>query len=262
MNKKHKRAIVIPDTHFPYQDDRAMDIVYQAIDRIKPDAFISLGDLMENKMVSHWTWKKKKKPELTYLLPMVDEEIEEVNKEIDKIQKQLDKSNVKDRIVLSGNHDIWLDDFQASYEYLKGYSFKDACKFEERGWEVIPHNQPFRYNDSKLVMIHGAFVNQFHAKKHAQTYMCNILYGHTHDLQRHTITRYSEDGRQSPIQALSLGCLKDMSREVNTFCKSLINWSHAFAVVDFFPDKDFKIEVVEIINGKTTLWGHTIIGES
>jgi len=260
LKKKHKRAIVIPDTHFPYQDDKAMRVVYKAIRKVKPDCFISLGDLMENEFVSHWTWRKKKKPDLTYLLPMVDAELKKVNREIDKIQMHLDHSGVEDRFILCGNHDIWLDDFQASYEYLKGYSFKEACKFDERGWKVIPHNEPFRYNDSKLVMIHGAFTNQHHAKKHAQTYMCNVLYGHCHDLQRHTITRYTEDGKHSPIMALSLGCLKDCSREVNTFCKSLVNWSHAFAVVDFFPDGNFKIEVVEIINGRTTLWGEILEG--
>ncbi len=237
-----------------------MRVVYQAIRQIKPDAFISLGDLLENEMVSHWTWKKKKRPSLEYLLPMVDEELKKVNDQIDKLQMHLDHCGVKDRVVLAGNHDIWLDDFVDSFPYLKQYTFENACKFQSRGWKVIPHNEPYRYNDSKLVMIHGAFVNQHHAKKHAQTYMCNILYGHTHDLQRHTITRYNEDGQQAPIQALSLGCLKDMSREVNTFCKSLVNWSHAFAVIDFYKDRNFKIEVVEIINGRTSLWGEVING--
>ena len=257
---KYKRAIVIPDTHFPYQDNKAMSVVYKAIRMIKPSAFISLGDLTEGKSVSHWTWKKKKKPSLEYLLPMVDEEIKRVNSEIDRLQMHLDHVGVKERIVLEGNHDIWFNDFVESYPYLKGYTFKKAFKFDERGWKVIPHNEPFRYNNSKLVMIHGAFVNQHHAKKHAQTYMCNVLYGHTHDLQRHTITRYNENGEQAPIQALSLGCLKDMSREVNSFCKSLINWSHAFAIVDFYEDRNFKIEVVEVINGRTSLWGKIIHG--
>ena len=41
---------------------------------------------------------------------------------------------------------------------------------------------------------------------------------------------------------------------------NLNNWNHAFAVVDFFNNGDFKVEVVEIINGRTTLWGEYIDG--
>ena len=31
---------------------------------------------------------------------------------------------------------------------------------------------------------------------------------------------------------------------------NLHNWNHAFAIVDFFKNGDFKVEVIEIINGK------------
>jgi hypothetical protein len=52
-----------------------------------------------------------------------------------------------------------------------------------------------------------------------------------------------------------------MSAENNNWLKGkLPNWGHAFAVVDFFHGGNFKIEIVEIINGKTTLWGEVIEG--
>ena len=71
------------------------------------------------------------------------------------------------------------------------------------------------------------------------------------------MTRY-EDGT---IGAWSLGCIKDMSAEANQWLRGrLNNWGHAFAVVDFFTDGNFKIEVVEIINGRTTLWGEILEG--
>lgn len=261
MKKKYKRAIVIPDTHFPYQDNRAMNVVYHAIRKVEPDVFISLGDLGEWESVSHWNWKKKKKPSLEYLLPIVDEEIKKVNREIDRLDMHLDHAGVSERIVLTGNHDEWINDFSAYYPYLKGYTFEKACKFDKRGWDVKPHNEPFRYGGSKLVMIHGAFTCVHHAKKHALVYGCNILYGHTHDIQRYTMTRY-EDGT---IQSLSLGCLKDCSREVNKFVKSIPNWGHAFAIIDFFNDGNFSLQLVEVIKGKngkarTSLWGEIIEG--
>ena len=41
----------------------------------------------------------------------------------------------------------------------------------------------------------------------------------------------------------------------------LVNWNHAFAIVDWFKGGNFKVEVVEIINGKTSLWGELIDGK-
>ena len=41
---------------------------------------------------------------------------------------------------------------------------------------------------------------------------------------------------------------------------NLHNWNHGFAIVDWFKGGNFKVEVVEIIDGKTSLWGKLIDG--
>ena len=51
-----KRAIVIPDQHFPIHDQKAVNVVLQAIEMIQPDAFINLGDVGEWESVSAWRW--------------------------------------------------------------------------------------------------------------------------------------------------------------------------------------------------------------
>ena len=38
------------------------------------------------------------------------------------------------------------------------------------------------------------------------------------------------------------------------------NWSHAFAIVDFYDKGFFTVHVIQIINGKTSLWGELIKG--
>ena len=38
------------------------------------------------------------------------------------------------------------------------------------------------------------------------------------------------------------------------------NWSHAFAIVDFFNGGLFTVHVIQIINGMTSLWGELIDG--
>ena len=91
---KVKRYIVTPDKHFPLADMKAISVVCQAIEIIKPDGYIDLGDTGEWSSVSHWQWKKKKRPPLEYQLPFDEKEIEEVNKGMDIIDEALDKVNV------------------------------------------------------------------------------------------------------------------------------------------------------------------------
>lgn len=108
---KVKRYIVTPDKHFPMADMKAIGVVCKAIEIIQPDGYIDLGDTGEWESVSHWQWKKKKRPPLEYQLPFVTKEIEEVNKGMDIIDESLDKANVKERHFVEGNHEDWLNRF-------------------------------------------------------------------------------------------------------------------------------------------------------
>ena len=92
-----KRGIITPDKHFPLHDEKAIDVVCQAIRIIKPDFYVDLGDSGEFSSVSHWQWKKKKRPPLEYQLPRVYEDIGHVNAGMDIIDEALDKANVKEK---------------------------------------------------------------------------------------------------------------------------------------------------------------------
>ena len=51
MNKKKggvlKRAIVTPDKHAPIHDKAAIKVVCKAIELVKPDIYVDLGDVGE-----------------------------------------------------------------------------------------------------------------------------------------------------------------------------------------------------------------------
>ena len=65
MRAKNKRiiktAIVTPDKHFPIHDQKAINVVCQGIEMIKPDIYIDLGDTGEWEHFSNHFWKGKKK---------------------------------------------------------------------------------------------------------------------------------------------------------------------------------------------------------
>lgn len=252
-----KRGVITPDKHFPLHNKPAINVVCKAIEIIKPDFYIDLGDTGEFESVSHWQWKKKKRPPLEYQLPKVYEEIKKVNSGMDIIDEALDKANVKTRYFTEGNHEEWLNRFSEENPYLQGLRAEDALLLKQRGYEYYPNGEYLKIG--KLWFYHGNhFAGIHHTRNHLLKLGCNIMYGHHHDLQMCSITHM--DG---PKSAWSIGCLKDMSSENNSWLGGRkVNWAHAFAVVDYYKNDLFTVHIVNIIDGVTSLWGEVIDGNA
>ena len=80
-----KRAIVTPDKHFPLHDQRAINCLKRAIEIVKPDAYVDLGDVGEFHAFSAWKFKRKRKPPLEYLIEDFDQDVDGVNKGMDMV---------------------------------------------------------------------------------------------------------------------------------------------------------------------------------
>lgn len=259
-----ERWVMSPDEHFPYHDKPAVNCMHKAIGIIKPTGYTCLGDIFECRSVSHWQWKRKKKPPLDYQLGTIDAEIKAGNKYLDKRDDVLDRAGVKKKDYIQGNHCSWNDLLVEEYPHLertvhsygKGYLFKDAYSFKKRGYRFYPIGKRVKYG--KLYVYHGHLYGGIHhTKNHLLKMGVNVLYGHWHDIQQYSITH--EDGEKS---AWSVGCLKSFDYEsANEWLgRRPTNWGHGFAVVDFFDRGLFTVHVVRIINGKCSLWGSIIDG--
>ena len=174
---------------------------------------------------------------------------------MDTIDESLDKANCKERYITEGNHDNWLNYAVAKYPYIPQYKFANAVDLAGRGYKYYPFGKHLKIG--KLYFYHGhQFGGQYHAANHLRKMGCNIMYGHWHDLQQHSMTHM--DG---PKSAWSIGCLKDMSPKANDWLDHRnINWSHGFAIVDFYKAGLFTVHIIQIINGRTSLWGELIEG--
>jgi predicted phosphodiesterase len=250
-----KRAIIAPDTHFPLHDQAAVNCVLKAIKMVKPSIFIHLGDLGEWESVSGWKYKRRKRPPLEYILPEIEKDIEAVNDGLDQFDKVLDSVKCEERYLLEGNHDVWCNQFVDEHPYLKEIQFPNALRLKERGYIYKPYGKYLKIG--KLYFYHGGhYSTVYHARQHALNLGKSVVYGHIHDIQRHSVTHL--DGAHA---GFSLGCLKDMSDEANTWLRNRkTSWGHAFGVVDWFANNDFRLDVVDITKGKTILWGDEIDG--
>ena len=86
------RIIVTPDKHFPLHDKKAIRVVCKAIELVKPDSYIDLGDTGEWEMFSNHYWRDRERPPLEILIPMLDKEVKKVNEGMDIIYEAVDKS--------------------------------------------------------------------------------------------------------------------------------------------------------------------------
>ena len=250
-----KRVVVTPDKHFPLHDQKAINVVCKSIEIIKPDAYIDLGDTGEWEHFSTHYWKGRNAKPMEDLIPLLDKDLKAVNKGMNQIDKSLDKAKCKERYFIQGNHEVWLDKFVIRYPYLEQYITENALKLKERGYEYYPYNKKDNLKIGKLNFTHGKFTGKYHSFQHIDVYGENIIYGHTHDLQRFTKTR-----KGGTISAWSLGCLKDIEIDEDWLGGRLTNWNHAFAIIDFYKNDNFNVQIVEIINGKTCLWGEVVKG--
>jgi len=253
------RAVVIPDQHFPIADRKAINVALKIIERVKPDRFINLGDVLENEEVSAWKYKGKALPSLEFQLPQIDDMLKVCNRWIDEFDDVLEWVDCKEKWILAGNHDEWLDNFVSSkvgsHPVLKEYTFRKACNWDGRGYKYLNYNKPLILG--KIAFIHGAYATKHSASKHLEAYGSNIIFGHTHSIERHTLTKL-EGGT---IGAWSMGCLKSTKAENNKWLRGRLHtWSHCVGIVDWFSNGNFKVEQVEIVNGATSLWGEMIHG--
>jgi|TARA_Y100000310_G_scaffold16397_1_gene16357 hypothetical protein len=250
-----KRYVVSPDKHFPLHDQPALNCLIKAIEIIKPHGYIDLGDIIEAEGCSHWQWRKKRRPPLEYQLPFVEADIDEGNAGLDMIDEVLDKVNCKIKYCCQGNHDEWLDRFVEENPFLKELEFKKALKLAERGYTYYPVGKILKIG--KLNFYHG---HQYSGIQHTRTHLlrmgANIMYGHHHDIQQTSVTHL--DG---PKSAWAIGCLKDMNAEANKWLGNRqVNWGHAFSIVDYYDKGMFTVSVINILNGRMSLWGELIDG--
>ena len=250
-----KRIIVTPDKRFPLHDQGAINCLKKTIEIVKPDAYVDLGDVGEWGAFSAWKFKRKQAPPLEYLIEDFNQDVIDVNKGMDMVDESLDKVNCKEKYITEGNHDNWLNYAVDKYPYIPQYRFKKAVRLDERGYTYYPFGKHLKIG--KLYFYHGhQYGGQYHTANHLRKMGCNIMYGHWHDLQQHSMTHM--DG---PKSAWSIGCLKDMGPKANDWLENRnINWAHAFAIVDFFKGGLFTVHIIQMINGRTSLWGELIEG--
>lgn len=249
--------VVAGDTHFaPENDDQgghdeaAFACFLKALKAIKPTRFVHDGDVGEWSSVSPWKHKRRKRPPLDYVLADLKVDAAAVNEGMDRIDAALPKDCNK--VILEGNHEVWISNMlEECADVARWYHWTKLLRLEERGYSWHKYGERVPLAPGFVAYHGGHWAGEYHNWHHCKRMHVSCAYGHTHDLQHAAIPSYN-----GLIQAWSAACLCKLDKQ---FLKGRENnWSHGFLVVHVDDDGSWRVQPVEIKDGRCQ-WGSRLI---
>lgn len=250
-DRKWHYTIQYSDTHFPFQDDSALDVVLAIIKDVQPDTIIHGGDLLDcYSMSPKFQTDPMHKVSLQGEIDMARAHLHQVSTVAPQARKIWLEGNHEDRI----RKTIW--DFKgAARELAKLRVFQNQMTWpvlmglDEIGWEFVPaHGQSKFQILPKLITVHGTAVSKWSgqtAKTEWLKYGKSGLSGHTHRLGKF----YHRDFNGSHVW-LETGCTCRLDPEY----AEDPDWQHGLVVITHTEDGErFSMEDVYIQNGKA-IW--------
>lgn len=243
-----KLALVIPDTHRPYHDVKAYNLMMEVASFLKPNEITFLGDYADFYCVS----SHAKDPRI---LKMLIEEVEDVIDGFDEIDKTFPDAK---KVFLEGNHEFRLERhlIDKAPALFGITSVEHVLKIDGRpNWRFVPYapNQNHKILGSRLNARHEPLGTT--AKATSQRAMASVVYGHIHRIEESHIVGL--DG--SNHVAFSVGWLGDKRKDkVFHYVKHHWQWQLGFGLVWVDPSNGYfyhqKVHILDnytcVVNGK------------
>lgn len=240
------------DCHFPYQDDRALEVLYQVLHELQPEIVVDHGDLLDCEQIGRFA----KDP---YNRVSLADEVKLAARHIAKVHSITPNAR---HIWLEGNHEqrlkrtIWeLADKRSAGEVLTLPGIKDVLSWgrmlglDSVGWEVVNYPQTLTLFD-RMILAHGSKVRKhsaYSAKCEHDEYGKSGMSGHTHRMGSYYHTDYN-----GPHVWIELGLMGKIREDYVAHA----NWQQGFAVVTWSEDrKRFGVEHINIHDGKAFFRG-------
>jgi hypothetical protein len=184
---KWRHAVLYGDSHFPYQDDRALGVVKSIIADVKPDILVDMGDTLDCYTISRYSKDPNRRGSLQDEIDMGRTHLHQFAQIAPDAEKYLLDSNHFARLmkVIHGMQG-------ESRELARLRSFQETMNWphllglSEIGWNWIPENmQPRSTILPKVILKHGSIVRKgsaMSARAEYERYGRNGASGHTHRL--------------------------------------------------------------------------------
>lgn len=238
-------TLVVGDVHVgPGQNLRRADWLGWAINDIRPNRVLFIGDLMTFDSLSAWDKDKRKKMEGR----RYQKDIDAGREFIDRMYAQIDLLPLDyqpEFILTEGNHEerLWryLDKeptFDQTIDYVKDLGL------DELGWRICPYKSDYKYKGVCFTHIPITAAGRPIARKDIcsaalDTYGTPIIFGHTHRLANGQLHRKGTPHLQ---EALNVGCYFE---HVDDYAKgSMTNYWRGLVLVNHHKQGRYSYKTI------------------
>lgn len=242
-------ALLIPDVHVPYHDDRAWSLMLSVAEAIRPEHVIVLGDFADCYAVSFHDKSASRTSRLADELRIVAECLRELERRT---------PDARTRVYIEGNHEARLSRYIArqagALHGLPGMTLGEILELRDHGWQWVPYHQSWTFGDLHLTHDVGrAGISS--ARQSRIAYGASIGIGHVH---RMTIEHErTVDGRHHV--GASFGWLGD-AEAVDYRHRGLARreWVHGVGLAQADDQGRVHVQAVPFIAGRAWVAGRMI----
>tara|TARA_R110000822_G_scaffold211014_1_gene346678 strand:- start:518 stop:1393 length:876 start_codon:yes stop_codon:yes gene_type:complete len=230
---------ILPDAHYPFQDEELMIKVRQCIKDNPPKGVCISGDWLDLLTLGSYSADSL---EILRDITLTDEYESGLQGIIDLERVLPDDC---DKMFLWGNHeDRFKREMQKRDNGKYGNELQNptkALRLEELGWEVKEDWRDDFFTIGDLDVMHGVYCCIHTAKKHLEMHGNNIMFGHTHRIQTY-FTRH--------LAGFNIGCLADINHKAFSYMPRMQRevWSQGFGVTRVRDGKAYS-EVIPVRSG-------------
>lgn len=234
-----------PDTHYPYQDDRAVAVALNALAGGDYDEVVILGDFMDTEGVSRWP----KAPTKAHGVRM-QEEIDAAKEGLCQIRAAAPNAKIR---FIGGNHEYRLERYlmERSPELwgLRDLEISQLLRMHEQNIEYTAYENTLVELAPGFLAMHGQCISGHSAgsaQKEVAKWHSSGVSGHTHRLGVYYQRTF--EGYRAWMECGYLGSWSTPG------CQPSANWQQGFGtvhVIDGFP----HMEPHQIVGYKTRVNG-------
>jgi predicted phosphodiesterase len=234
-----KTALIIPDCHIPYQDDRAYQLMIDVAKELDPDEIVILGYFADFYAIN----SHGKAPDMHHLL---EDEVFAVIEKLKELKKLFPHAK---RVYIEGNHEYRLGRYITNRcpDLFGVVDVRTILCLDTLGFHFVPYTPHQKYNvlGSSLIARHEPLAGGKHvAQNTAEKAMSSVIFGHTHRIQE--AQTVAMDGQN--YRGISSGWLGDQKSPVMQYVKNHHQWALGFSVMRLIDNKTWFNSLVHMID--------------
>jgi predicted phosphodiesterase len=243
-----QKVLFVPDTHAPFEDHKAFDLLVQAAKGFEPDYVIILGDFVDFYSVSAHDKDPKRKVKL-------EDEVDAAQTLLATLRNATKRRNKKVKyIYLAGNHEYRLDRYlnTVAPELHGVVSFEKLMELKQLGFQYVPYKDFFKLG--RLYITHDTGRSgKYTAQQSLMDTQHNVVVGHAHRMS------YCVEGDAlgNPHVAACFGWLGDKEAcDYMHRIRASRDWALGFGIGYLMPDGNVHLTPIPIVDYSCVVEGN------